>query len=258
MLEKGKWGRDFGILSYIDSLHPGAFALNRLERVHKIDEMIMHKGCVPVHDFLSALNISLATFKRDLDYLRETLHAPIQWRRELGGYTYAAGKKRKRDYQLPKLWFNSTEILALLSIKQALKQVKPGVLWPQVQALQSRVSALCSSQGDLPSVIEKRICLSQADWLTEEPPCFETVANAVVKRHQLQISLVSRSGKRTVQRQISPQRLTLTGQDWWLESVAHPDNERLLVKLSDIESAQACNEKAKEVSLKATKGSAKK
>jgi len=232
--------------------------LNRLERVHKIDEMIMHKGCVPVHDFLSALNISLATFKRDLDYLRETLHAPIQWSRESGGYSYATGKKRKRDYQLPNLWFNSTEILALLSIKRALKQVRPGVLWPQIQALQSRMSVLSSSQGDLPAVIEKRICLSPVEPVPEDSPSFEVVANAVVKRHQLKITLATRSGKRIVQRQISPQRLTLKGQDWWLESVTHPDNERLLVKLSDIENAQACNEKAKEVSSKATKGPAKK
>ena len=230
--------------------------MNRLERVHKIDEMIMHKGCVPVHDFLSALNISLATFKRDLDYLRETLHAPIQWSRELGGYTYSTVKKRKRQYQLPNLWFNSSEIVALLSIKQALKQVRLGVLWPQIQALQSRVSALCSSQGEAPGVIEKRIRLSSPDLLPQASPCFETVANAVVKRHQLQIALVSRSGKKPVQWQISPQRLTVSGNHWLLEGVTHPDNEPLLVKLSDIETARALNEKAKDISV--SKGAAKK
>ena len=229
----------------------GAIAVNRLERVHKIDEMIMHKGCVPVHDFLSALNISLATFKRDLEYLRETLQAPIHWSRDLGGYTYAVTKKRKTNYQLPSLWFNSTEIVALLSIKRALKQVRAGVLWPQLQALQSRVSALCSSQGDAPGVVEKRIRFLPADVWPEVSPCFETVANAVVKRHQLRIELAGRSGKRGVSHQISPQRLTFSGQHWLLESVVHPGNERWLLKLSDIQGVHALSEKAKDLSMAA-------
>jgi predicted DNA-binding transcriptional regulator YafY len=97
--------------------------------------------------------------------------------------------------------------------------------------------------------IEKRIRLLPPETLPSEASCFEAVANAVVKRHQLQITLAGRSGRRGAQRQISPQRLSLSAHEWLLEGVSHPGNEPMLIKLTDIETAQVLNAKAKDVAL---------
>ena len=69
-------------------------AMDRSERFYKIDQMIAGRGVVAIDDFLSELEISLATFKRDLEYLRDRLNTPIVWERDNGGYSYETSKKQ--------------------------------------------------------------------------------------------------------------------------------------------------------------------
>ena len=58
--------------------------MNRTERFYKIDQLLNDQTVVPLGTFLDDLDISLATFKRDLEYMRERLNAPIQWDRDAG------------------------------------------------------------------------------------------------------------------------------------------------------------------------------
>jgi len=53
--------------------------MDRTERFYRIDRLIRTHQCVPVARFLRELEISLATFKRDIEYMRGRLHAPIVW-----------------------------------------------------------------------------------------------------------------------------------------------------------------------------------
>lgn len=45
------------------------FRMDRTERFYKIDHLIRERGIVPVQDFLRELEVSLATFKRDIEYM---------------------------------------------------------------------------------------------------------------------------------------------------------------------------------------------
>ena len=47
--------------------------MSDMERLHRIKYMIQSRGCVPIEDFMTSLEISRATFKRDLDYLRDRI-----------------------------------------------------------------------------------------------------------------------------------------------------------------------------------------
>jgi len=60
--------------------------MDRTERFYKIDQMISDRKVVPFDDFLDELEVSRATLKRDFQYLRDRLNAPIIWDRDLGGY----------------------------------------------------------------------------------------------------------------------------------------------------------------------------
>ena len=56
--------------------------MDRNERFYKIERMLRNRDVVPIRDFLEELGVSEATFKRDIEYLRERLNAPIPWDRE--------------------------------------------------------------------------------------------------------------------------------------------------------------------------------
>ena len=53
-----------------------ADSVNQTERLYKIEQMLSESGAVPITTLLERLEISRPTFKRDLDYLRDRLHAP--------------------------------------------------------------------------------------------------------------------------------------------------------------------------------------
>jgi hypothetical protein len=62
--------------------------MDRTERFYRIQQLLRQSRVVPVRTFLGDLEISLATFKRDLEYMRSRLNIPIVWDRELNGYRY--------------------------------------------------------------------------------------------------------------------------------------------------------------------------
>ena len=66
--------------------------VDRTERFYKIDQLLQARrpGVVPISVFLEELDVSLATFKRDLEYMRERLYAPIVWDRDQNGYRFEA------------------------------------------------------------------------------------------------------------------------------------------------------------------------
>ena len=83
--------------------------MDRTERFYKIDQLLAERRVVPFPILQEALEVSRATLKRDLLYLRDRLNAPIVWDRESGGYRYAgetAGARAGGRFELPGLWFN--------------------------------------------------------------------------------------------------------------------------------------------------------
>src|SRR2546425_349637 len=82
--------------------------MERLERFYKIDQLLKDRKAVPFSALQSSLGVSAATLKRDLEYMRERFHAPIEWDREANGYRFGKPRTGPR-YELPGLWFNAGE-----------------------------------------------------------------------------------------------------------------------------------------------------
>ena len=95
--------------------------MDRTERFYRIDKLLRSHRIVPLERFLDDLSVSRATFKRDLEYMRDRLNAPIEWDREAGGYRLRPDAQAA--YQLPGLWFNDSEILALLTMEKLLEDI---------------------------------------------------------------------------------------------------------------------------------------
>ena len=56
--------------------------MDRTERFYRIDQMLHERRVVALETFLAELGVSRATFKRDVQYMRDRLHAPIAWDRD--------------------------------------------------------------------------------------------------------------------------------------------------------------------------------
>jgi predicted DNA-binding transcriptional regulator YafY len=89
------------------------------ERFYKIDQLLSDRRSVTFKELQDALEVSPATLKRDLAYMRDRLNAPIVFDRELGGYRFEK-QSIGTQYELPGLWFSAEEIHALLTMQHLL------------------------------------------------------------------------------------------------------------------------------------------
>ena len=80
--------------------------MERTERFYKIDQLLNDRRAVPMDVLIEDLGISRATVKRDIEYMRDRLAAPITWDRSLRGYRFDRSMPGAEKYSLPGLWFN--------------------------------------------------------------------------------------------------------------------------------------------------------
>lgn len=195
--------------------------MDRTERFYKIEQMLHSRRVVPVSSFLNELEISLATFKRDLEYLRDRMNMPIEWDRNAGGYRYAIDHSGARSSALPGLWFNSSEIHALLTMQHLLASLGNGLLGNHIAPLQARLKALLGSAEHRAEEIETRIKLAPASRRILPLHSFETVATATLQRKQLQITHLNRQTGQEYTRTISPQQLLYYRDNWYVDAWCH-------------------------------------
>lgn len=224
--------------------------MDRTERFYHIDRLLNERGVVPVQDFLRELEVSLATFKRDLEYLRERFNAPIVWDRDAGGYRFDQSGHGPR-YELPGLWFNASEVIALLTMQQLLKNLEPGLLSTHVESLLTRLRAILGSEGNFRiEDIERRIRFHRQAARVHDANHFTPIAKAVLQRRRLVIRHYARHRDESTDREISPQRLTFYREAWYVDAWCHLREGLRSFALDAIESVQPSNEPVLEIKAK--------
>jgi len=194
--------------------------MDRTERFHIIDQMLSTQRVVARQQFLDMLEISRATFTRDLEYLRDRLGAPIVWDARLRGYRYESDEQRE-SWQLPGLWFNTGEIQALLTMNAWLDNLQPGILFEHIKPLQARIRGLLDQSDHSVAEITRRIRILTQSRQASGGSFFELVSQALLSRKRLLIRHFNRASGQTTEREISPQRLTFYRDNWYLDSWCH-------------------------------------
>lgn len=222
--------------------------MNRTERLYHIDRLLSEKRIVPLIEFLTELGISRATFKRDLDYMRDRLHAPIEWDREAQGYRFAAPQNGAPTYELPGLWFTSGEIYGLLAAQKILGEIEPGILAQRIAPLRTRLAKLLETAGQPASEVAGRVRLLSMGRRNVEPRQFARIAKALLERRRLRITAYVRGRDEETERLISPQRLVHYRDNWYLDAWCHLREGLRTFALENIRQARAMSEVAREVS----------
>ena len=123
--------------------------MDRTERLYEIDRLLKEFKVVPMSRFLEELEVSRSTVKRDFEYLRDRLNAPLVWDHRRRGYRYEKPQAGMPQYALPGLWFNESELCALLSMDALLTGLQPGLLEAHLAPLRNGFAA-CSAVAATP------------------------------------------------------------------------------------------------------------
>jgi predicted DNA-binding transcriptional regulator YafY len=223
--------------------------MDRFERFYRIDRLLLQRKLVTMREFLDDLEVSHATLKRDLEYLRDRFHAPIEWNPELRGYEYRS-KRGDPPFQLPGLWFNPSEIEALLTMHAMLDDLQPGLLGRHVEPLRARLESLIAEGQVEVSEVRKRVKMLPQAARTLADGVFEIVAAGTLKRRRIVIRYGARSTGETTERTVSPQRLVHYRDNWYVDAWCHLRNGLRKFSIDAIASAELTDERAKPVDLR--------
>lgn len=226
--------------------------MDRTERFYKIDKLLAERKRATFNELLESLSVSPATLKRDLEYMRNRLNAPIIWDRDERAYCFDAKNKQVGDqYELPGLWFNASEIHALLTMQHLLTGIDSGgLLGPHVQPLVARLNALMGAAENTQEEIRKRVKILGALSRRMHLQHFEMIGSSLLRRKRLLIRYYARSTNETTEREISPQRLVHYRENWYLDAWCHTREGLRSFSLDSVQTAEVLNKSAKDVPQK--------
>ena len=206
------------------AVRPAAPAMSKTDRVYKIEMLIRHRGHVSFATLLEELEVSPATLKRDLEFLRDRLGAPIEYDRDLNAYRFGA-EYRGQKHELPGLWFNERELYSLLMAYQLLNELDDeGVISRHLQPLLDRIHQMLGGG--------------------------EQEAKALLQRRRLHMRYLTRGRRAVSERDVSPQRLVHYRSTWYLDAWCHQRERLLRFALDAIESAQVLDDKARDIPMR--------
>ena len=224
--------------------------MSQTDRVYKIEMLIRQRGHLSFQALRDELEVSPATLKRDLEFLRDRMGAPIVYDRDLNGYRFGEGYLGQK-HQLPGLWFNERELYSLLMAHQLLSELDTdGVISRHLQPLLDRIhDMLGGAEADATTLIRRVKIISPAKRPVPGP-FFERVAEALLQRKRLHMRYLTRGRREVGERDVSPQRLVHYRSTWYLDAWCHSREKLLRFALDAIETAQVLDTRAKEVATR--------
>ena len=226
--------------------------MDRTERFYKIEHLIRSRGCVSFAELIEALEVSPATLKRDLAYLRERLDAPIEYDAGENGYRFGQ-QWRGGKHELPGVWFNEAELHALLTMQQMLAGLdEQGVVGRHLQPMFDKITGMLGVDAAEADELRRRVKLIGTARRRMASDSFETVGSAVVKRRRLRIRYRKKRDRADAQaseREVSPQRLVHHRHAWYLDAWCHASDAYRRFALDGIEGATLLEAPAKPVPL---------
>lgn len=224
--------------------------MDRSERFYKIQALLQPGRPVPRQRFLDALEVSPATFKRDLEYLRDRFDAPIVWDREARGYRLDRSDSKSANWQLPGLWFSEEELRALLTVEHLLESIQPGLFGPQIGPLREKIRQILSRGDHSAEEVIHRIRVLPMASRKLEAGRFRAVAAGLLSRRRLKLAHFRRQSGETLERVVSPQRLVHYRDNWYLDAWCHLRDGLRVFSVDAIAEVAVTEEKAKAVSDK--------
>ena len=221
--------------------------MSKVERLYHLHN-ILNQRRTPIsrRDLMERLGCSQATLYRLIGELRDFLGAPIEQDEENRGFYY--DRSYEQPFELPGIWISPAELQALLTARQVLGDVQPGLLEGELETLQRRINNLLQQKGFDIGKASSRIHIQAVAGRAVPEHLFQDVLGALANRRRLEITYHGRRRDEESRRMISPQRLTQYRNSWYLDAWCHSAKGLRSFALERIRDIEQRDESARELS----------
>jgi len=221
--------------------------MDKFERIYALHtELANARLPVSKKTLEEKLECTHATVERIIRDMSLFLDAPIEYNRNANGYYYDI--KANPNYELPGLWFNPSELHALLTAYHLLSNVDPGILDAHIAPLKNKIQKLLYNDKAGDTDIGRRIRILKMAARRHNPKHFSAVAGALINRQQLFIRYRGRERNKQSERVVSPQRVIHYRDNWYLDAWCHKREALRNFSIDRIQETKIQNLPAKEIS----------
>lgn len=197
--------------------------MDRIQRLCRLnDELHTRRRPVSVKVLVDILECSERNVKDIIAQLRDVFGAPIVYDREHNGYYLEL--KEGLVFELPSLWFNASELHALLTSHRLLTEIQPGILDDYIEPLKVRIEKMLDNAAKDSKEVLRRVRILQIAARPTNLEYFQKAATVLIERRKLKILYHGRARDKTTERVISPQRLVYYRSNWLLDAWCHKAN----------------------------------
>ncbi|GJL83248.1 MAG: transcriptional regulator [marine bacterium B5-7] len=223
--------------------------MDRFQRLYELIHALSNRRTpIALRYLTESLECSERTVKRAIEDARNLLNTPIEYDRTRKGYLLCADNTQ--SFELPGLWFNSSELCALLVSDKLLREIQPGVLTPFIAPLRNRIRNLIElgqvgHNTDLE--LARRVRVLQSAPRNIELEQFRKISSGLITRRKIRIFYHSRTGDETTERVISPQRLIYYRDNWYLDAWCHLRRALRSFSIDRLHVVETMNDPAKDI-----------
>lgn len=206
--------------------------MSLLERVYSFHQDILDNRFPNATTLVKQFEISLATARRDIAYLRDRLLAPLCFDTLKNGYYYSDD-----SFSLP--FTQSPKIILLIAMLQKLAEEAGLRELPELKQLETKLSSLL--KADYHQLHRSLYC----EWIELEsidPDIFSSIIQAVINQRGLELTYSSAKGKNS-NRVVEPQRLCNYQGRWYLLGFCRLRNGLRMFHLARIGAVSTLDEK---------------
>jgi len=227
--------------------------MSKVERLYHLHNILSQRRTpISRQDLMERLECSQATFYRLIAELRDYLGAPLEQDEDNRGFYY--DRSYDQPFELPGIWISPAELQALLTARQVLGNVQPGLLEGELESLQGRISSLLQQKGVDAEEGQSRIHIQQVAGRSVPDHLFQDVMGALMGRQRLHIRYHGRRKDDISDRNVSPQRLTQYRNSWYLDAWCHKAEGLRSFSLERISEQTLLDEDAREIPDKVLTG----
>lgn len=219
-----------------------------LDRFEKILRLARRRVGATMEELKRELEVSQASVKRDIEFLRSRMGCPIDWDPRKHRY-FVGDLPDGGRFELPGLWFDASEVFALLMMLHLVEGTEPGLLLEHLSPMKNRLRSILAAGGKSAAELESKIKLIHFAPRKVEPQHFQVVATALLENKRLRLRYLRRDKQEQTERVISPVQLVHYRENWVLDAWCHLRQELRSFALEAIQEVSVVDERAESVSL---------
>ncbi len=226
--------------------------MEHIERIIRLHNLLSHaRYPIPRATLQEKLDCSEKTVRRNIDFLRDRLGAPLEYDPEQNGWYYRP--QENSLYELPGLWLNEQEIHALLTIQQLLTHLDPELLHDEIAPFASRIRSLLEQTTGLDAEqdIGQYIQLLSTGKRKRQYQYFQPITSATLNKRQIHIRYFARGKNQYSERTLSPIQLLHYKENWYLSAWCHDKQAMRVFSLDKIETLQVLSKPARQLTPQA-------